>query len=462
MGEVIPVRWFLTHKRPDIDEEVARCLAILFGEKHFSGITPGTELRECGIPNLDGKAAEKTGVIMLGIGQHRFDEHTGADMPGRPGECAATLMARFLGILDMPALQRLFALVKANDLHGQGSPFDIGTLPKTMYEFMDGKDVVSWMDTAVRAVIHAESSGKPFDPQEGLYMFDRTVAAWLYNTFGEKETTGGKVLDGDELVKYVFGSKQLVATDMAKTLSVEEDKALQFILKYLRAPANGESMFDLKGLPALIYAMDPQDPMKAINWLFAGLNAKFQDQTTFLEAVEKFKADVVAGKIEIKEVRTSRGRKIKIAIINNCTNRQMNKAGRYCGMDMVIQRQLPGHVQIFTNKASRLDLSELAAMIRIEEQKATGQSVTWNWNQLRLEGTVPGVTNWFYHREGQMLLNGTPKLDQPATKILLSKILWLVEIALGQGDVSCEGSCNKSCAWHAWGLDRCHQRRHQR
>lgn len=92
-----------THHETDSDELTAIWLAISFGGNLLPPNFP-VEFFDAGTKTPDGKPVEdwiRKGYCPVGIwGDPRFDEHRNGPRPRKFGECAATLMAKFLGVED--------------------------------------------------------------------------------------------------------------------------------------------------------------------------------------------------------------------------------------------------------------------------------------------------------------------------------------------------------------------------
>ena len=96
---------------------------------------------------------------------------------------------------------------------------------------------------------------------------------------------------------------------------------------------------------------------------------------------------------------------------------------------VILKNPASGNVQIFTAKRSRIDLRDTAQIIRIMEQQANGEMKTTQFFQLGAEGKVSGAEAWFYHFEGQMLLNGSLNAtDVPPTRLPRKKIQLAVRL----------------------------------
>ena len=80
------------------------------------------------------------GVIRVGIGGGEFDEHPTRTTKRKEGECAASLIAKSLGVEDDPGLKRILSFTLAWDLKGGGSPFDLAALTKMMSESLSPQE----------------------------------------------------------------------------------------------------------------------------------------------------------------------------------------------------------------------------------------------------------------------------------------------------------------------------------
>lgn len=489
-----------THKKPHFEEILTDVLACTTkeGKKAFPGLSEvkGFTFRNPGDPSLDGVKAEERGELMIGIGHGRFDEHPAQGGKRKENECAATLMAKHLGLDQDPGWQGLLHFAILNDLRGQGSPFDIGYLPKVMYPSeivatsVPVETVLDWEAMAIRAIYTAEKksakTGKPFDPEAGLQVFDRAFAAWMIQKCGDP-------IPGGDIVKYVFSkSKKLTAQEVIEKYSMDEDPAMATILSFFKARPKAENLFDLKGLPYLISKLTARDPVVkkladrldlhnansikefAVVWLHLALDSKYNEQVRFIQTGKEYE-----DKARIAPVQGPDGVELQIAVIDDCDNPLMNKYARYRGAALVIQRQSWGNVQIYTNKklrlkkgdrVFRLKVHDLAAMIRVQEQEAAEHVETTDWKVLRQEGIVQGCASWYFHEEGQMLLNGSLTAEQPPTQLSLDEILKLAVTALdfnfyppNRSRQCLSGNCQKAaCSWYKWGLQRCQKVRKHR
>lgn len=339
-----PVRFteLLTHERPHLDEIVAIWLLRKFGEQRFPGSSTATvsftsvrKLAEAGLKPDD---YEARGMLLLGIGGGRFDEHPTLDEGRKAGDCATTLVAKELGVSDDPALVKILRFVRAADVEGNASPFDISYVVK------------------------------------------------------------------------------------------------------------------------LLHARYPTDPHRVIEWALVAIEAKHQEQVRFFTVVKpEFDA-----KAKVEEVAVGQ-RRLRMVTIDSDEDGIHKYARSEYGARaaVVIQRRSTGNVAVFGNKQAGVDLREAAKLLRLAEQVAKGEVVTTDEERLTAEGQAPGAEEWFYHKQGQMLLNGSlTQVDVPATRLSLDQIAELVKIGIDPTRLKplCQstGRCvGDVCDWYQWSLARC-------
>ncbi|MEK7624427.1 MAG: hypothetical protein AAB404_01730 [Patescibacteria group bacterium] len=340
----------VTHERPHFDEYTAIFLLKKFGENKFPGISKSRVIYgyEEGLQRSAHEEIiyEKERTLFIGVGGGRFDEHPVANGERKQNECAATLVAKALGIADDPALEKILKFALNSDIKAAASPFDLAYITKVMHQ------------------------------------------------------------------------------------------------RY------------------------PDNPDKVMEWVMAGLEAKYQEQDSFFNEAKK-EFDRMA---KIEEIPGPRGVLLRMATVVS-DDEQINKFARsaYGGNTaIVIQRKSSGNVQIYTDKRYGLRLNDVAQMIRLEEQKAKGKIITKNWAMLASEKVI-GAEEWFFHHIGQMLLNGSlTATGVPTTKIPLEKIQEIVRIGINPNAFEpkfasrCKrGICAVSlikgdrCSWYDFGLQRC-------
>lgn len=114
-----PIHTIIIYPRPHADTISAVWLLRTFGEQHFPGIGSAKVDYWNQVP--EGKTAdayETEGIILVDLGGGKFDHHH--DTHDAKKECASTLIAKYLGIDQDPALKKLLTYVKRDDLEGKG------------------------------------------------------------------------------------------------------------------------------------------------------------------------------------------------------------------------------------------------------------------------------------------------------------------------------------------------------
>ncbi|MBI3632091.1 MAG: hypothetical protein HY225_01450, partial [Candidatus Vogelbacteria bacterium] len=167
----IKIHTIVTHRQPHWDEAVAKLLLVLFGEAFFPGVsTAKTIFWNAGSSTPDGRPAlewEAEGYILVGVGGGRFDEHPSKTQE-RKKDCAATLVAKYLGVDNDPALKSLLDYTCETDLSRISLPgqfknlaiFGIANLGKLVNRFAGGDDqkVLDWMIVAAEAQYLSQKS----------------------------------------------------------------------------------------------------------------------------------------------------------------------------------------------------------------------------------------------------------------------------------------------------------------
>lgn len=175
MSSAIPIKFIVTHKRADFDEGLAIFMLhqLVEAEKFFPGAnTAGVGFWNAGRETIDGQRAtdewvRKAKLLPIGVGGGEFDEHP---IPGRERvnkECAATLVARRLGVSNRHNLRMLLAFAEKVNNTATASPDDIATLTKLHYA--NGKlsvqEIFDWMHEGIAAKYYEAVPTEDFSVQ---------------------------------------------------------------------------------------------------------------------------------------------------------------------------------------------------------------------------------------------------------------------------------------------------------
>lgn len=225
------------------------------------------------------------------------------------------------------------------------------------------------------------------------------------------------------------------ATLVAKSLGIEEDPALAQLLKFIvNVDIKGAGHpFDLYNLVKFLNDEHPDDPQWVVDWTFAALDAKYAEQREFLVSREAVRSIPVVVSLTgdpslgLLVIESDRG-----AIAKAAAELYGNRYGA------CIVRRSTGHVQVFTNKRAHLTLSHVVRLLRIAELRKVAESrrrrsvTDLEDDALSCPGFLEGVPQWYYHANGEQLLNGSKTADAPATTLDLTTIVDCVVLGISR------------------------------
>ncbi len=308
---------------------------------------------------------------------------------------------------------------------------------------------------------------------------DEIGAFWLLQKFGEKKYPGinkapllfadieGQAIrlgvGGGEFDEHSTNDKnrkegECSFTLVLKALGLGGEPALKKIAKFILQvdTKGGTHPFDISTLVKEMYAQ--KSPEEVIDWAIKALEAKYNDQVDFFKAGDDFKRG------KITELKVGE-KKLNLVIMESDSTKAASFARSEfgCKAAVVIQKNSSGNVQIFIDKKIRLNTPELVKAVRLMEQIKKDQLLVSNWEDLVLEGIIEEVREWFYHQEGEMLLNGSiTSPEVPPTSISLEELEEITIAALSGDNLPhfCEtkGRCTSKCRWYPFTLFYCRQR----
>jgi hypothetical protein len=416
------IRAIVLHKRPHGDEILAVWILMnAFADRAeviFPGITTARILFvDAGtvFSNPSADVMEQQGILCIGVGGGRFDEHPHNGQARKKNECSATLIATVLGVNNDQLVKPLVDYARRVDLEGKDDPFDLFSLIKTLQlqtntdkEMMD---VILWSVAALNA-----------------------WWAWRQNPRG---------FYNDNMLQ-LFG---LIMTE-------EHQKSAQIAKHFTQCLSGGFHPFSLGRLAYLVSLHPSLGPNSifmpdlgvldrgieyARMWANRVLDAKVKEQRDFDRAVSELHS-AMSWRIE-KHNDANVG---CLAVVAKSDNYQISRAARYIIEDLgvLIQVRSTGHIQIFTNKnhplfktkvgGARLTTlcNNIAYNIREAELKIRGLGYTalTNPEKLMVEGQFAGAHMWHYFAQGHMMLNGTPTApNQTPTSLTLDYVVLIVK-----------------------------------
>ncbi len=226
---------------------------------------------------------------------------------------------------------------------------------------------------------------------------------------------GGGEFDEHSTGKGDRKKDQCAATLMAYHLGIEEDPCFKKLLEYtLRNDLKGVNGGILDVAARIKTMYDHMDQMEVVKWALVAINDFYIQQKKFHnnDFDEKAKITVVKHK----------GKDLKIAAIVS-DNTIMSKVARARGVDLLIQQESSGNVQIFSKQGNLLDMGGLARILRVEENRLTGNRVKNDWKLFETEEKINSIPQWYFHKEMGAILNGSKTATGvPPTKLKLAEI----------------------------------------
>jgi hypothetical protein len=392
--------WILQpHRIPHLDEYLAMWLLKRFGESKFPGISEAQVIFGDSGEKF-GAAIGSTNVIPIGTGGGKLDEHlNGKDTDRIEGECAATLTAKNLGIQEMPELKNLLDYVLKHDSTGQRNNFDFADLVIAMNRSeMEQKKTISYV----------------FDILDALYEL-------------KKEPTQ----------KYRDALAEVIERWIRKSrISAEISEPIR---RFINSLKNGNRFsFDITTIYKALFQKFGQKATQRKIEMF--LDAKHKRQISFFEAVQEVRNPEIT---DITVVRRSVGEKNQrfVVVVGKSDNREYGKAARKeKRAAVVIQRKSSGRTFVFGSNSAPIkqEMSNLIAMIRLEEMLLRRQMPIVDYRKMSSAGTLDQVPYWHLLRGedsvGQ-ILNGSDETapDIELTVIPLETIVKFTTMALKLG-----------------------------
>lgn len=257
-------------------------------------------------------------------------------------------------------------------------------------------------------------------------------------------------------------------------------QALKWIIMALGVKvgdANDPDNFSVEYIRDLI--AQQKSPEEANQWFDVLYDARIYQRLENEEA----KRIVRRAKKSIEEFPGVPGKTLRLLVLET-DNLEVGTVvfGYYKCADVLIVKSMTGHVRIQLNEKVHMKITDVIAMLNLEEQyamrqaakndKARHKHVEKDWRVLRAVGTMPGGV-WCNYND-MWALNGTRKSPgTPPTKLPLNQIIAMVKHALNQeffpqnfSDACSAGKCTSSvqrqCPFYAYGLGRCRTIRYKK
>ncbi len=234
------------------------------------------------------------------------------------------------------------------------------------------------------------------------------------------------------------GQRLCSAELVANFLGVLNNPELRQILKIVRDDdVYGSSKPDQLG--PLVLALSnqwPDNPEAVINHVSILLDALHQRQCDFLSArkeIQRIQKEVKESEefdFRSQVIPIGEDRVRLVAVQSN--NNQLVNAGRSLGYDVVVQESLDGHVQVHLfDKVYPDEVDLVAHRIRFNEARSNGLEDKARRMNLRLDGVLTAIPEWFYQRNAGRIMNGSLSApDVPVTSLSQKDVVAITASAL--------------------------------
>jgi len=376
----IPINTILMHQQPHLDEVVAVTILRLYGEALFPGIGKA-QIRfiEADILGTESEW-DSQAILPVGICKGRFNEHRNGTPTGRlEGECAATLVMKYLGVYDNPELQKLRDETLEGDENPTNTPTQLAELMKVGYRNLkkDSSVVFGLVSTVVKAIISCERF------RYSALSSEKTISEMWAKASEDDEELKGMPRVGRRLGNLIVESEKNHGNLVTELSSV--------IRALFRVPYDYDTV------------ISPQ-----FEFYMACLKSdiiEFQAVTEELKKVEP---------IWVRVLLHNRQQTIKMLVCKTDAS-QAAKAARVLGNHIVLLRNSSGNFQLFTSNkvfnAQGLSLTNVVRMIRWLSLPADKKAEA-DWGKLGQAGDHPDVPGIHYHKVAEAVYNGS--LTHPA------------------------------------------------
>ncbi|MDB5239288.1 MAG: hypothetical protein JWO00_623 [Candidatus Parcubacteria bacterium] len=379
----ITIKEIVMHQNPHLDEITGYYILSKYGQGKFLGLSSAPIRFVEDDPVGTDEEFDKAGILPIGCGKGRFDEHR-KKTERLEDECAATLIAKYLGVHNKPELKRLLSEVLYFDTHSGCASTQLAEIVKAAHRTTkDTYEIVNWALLALGAIVEFEKNN--YGPREG----EKTLVEVMRTSVAQ-----GLYTEDERVRQFMFN--QMHSSEKSKADSVTE---LAFIVQALYRNAYTED--------------------NVSDWLVTPLDQMVLDQLEFWKEVEKRKK---SKPLEIQAKLEGEERKL-LFLVCKSDSLHAQKAARYLGGQVVVVRNSKGNVQIYVDTTIQgLNLSEAARMIRWLELPKEKRGMM-EWKTAGVSGEHPAVKEWYYFKKGEMLFNGSSTHVRKPTQLSLPVII---------------------------------------
>lgn len=273
--------------------------------------------------------------------------------------------------------------------------------------------------------------------------------------------------------------KECVTTLVAKELSLgaEEMEVEKLIALAKRDDIQGKGTlsadkldraFGLPGLLQCVLRENRSNPQKALDIILPLLQAHLEEERRRTRLIPKeYMQCYDDGKVDAFIAKQG-SRDIRVVMIESDLEGMVGflRAHEEIKADVVAQKLSSGHANVVTKQWRKVDLSDLAAVLRVEElRKKRKPFDKVNMKDLRVKGKMEGVPEWYYDTAANTIQNGGVNPDQvKPTQLTWRDLRRAVRVGLDEKvwDMRCEEveQCfEKKCRYYFYNLRRCRRKK---
>ncbi len=382
MQTPVVIKNVVLHQNAHLDEYLALYLLQLHGEQSFPGIGKAELGYYTSAMSGDDNLYDSRGILPLGCGRGRFDEHK----TGCEDQTATSLVASHLQVDAKPELQRLLQESFLCDKKRGASRTQLAEQIKLWNRVHLGPSkslILRFVRLALDAIVNQETHHPEQVPGEKSFP----------SMFTEMEVQD--LFDDDPKIRRVL-RKFVDESTQNKDKAVTE---LSHIVECLWRKHNDAEVVG-EFVEFALSAMQTEQ-------------VEFQEQVTILR--------------KLRPIHITYGDGCECTaplVIVESESRLAQKAARYLGASIILVRNPKSHnCQIFSSAdIDCLNLDNAVSMIRWLELPLDKKYCT-PWHSLGVPEEHAHVPHWHYFKKGEMLFNGSESHDAPPTSLTTTALV---------------------------------------
>lgn len=439
-----PIHTIVTHTWAHLDEMEAVYLAQRYGKYCYPGIDRAQIKFWDGRGTPDGRPAsewEKEGHFLIAVDGCEINEHL-AEGGRQKNTCAASILAKKIGINTLPELKGLLDYTIQTDQTPTQTPWSLPTLIKDVNQLYDGQpaEVFKWVNLALDAIIngnkvHKLNQNEYFSILNAAPTVDLAVAEflcrhhdyyfgvnvpWVKGYISSFLETKKPPRDAANWLVQTYQSTlglnnppKNACIVISKALQLRNRPELEFVLKYAVNPSafmeelSGlERCFEFSRVLSNMHLLFDQKPGPVLDWAMAAIASKIYGSQRFQQAGEWYRGNAVIKQVN-QELSVSSILDDNTKVLSYWLSRDARQRGIHTSI--LVQRKTDGHTCLYGDKAN-VPESVMEAI---------------NGELVSLEVKAGGTEiSWYYFKEANHIYNGSLSAPNvPPTRLSLDQIV---------------------------------------